>query len=115
LKERAKTLIELLDSASYLFAKRPLALDQQAATLLDEGARQRMPSLAEKLAAVNDWTPAPLEAAVRAFAEEHALKLGQVAQPLRAALTGRSQSPGLFDVMAVLGREETLARLSDQT
>ncbi|MGO4673149.1 glutamate--tRNA ligase [Bosea sp. 2YAB26] len=115
LKERAKTLIELLDSASYLFAKRPLALDQKAATLLDEGARQRMPSLAEKLAAVNDWTPAPLEAAVRAFAEEHALKLGQVAQPLRAALTGRSQSPGLFDVMAVLGREETLARLSDQT
>ncbi|MGO4740013.1 glutamate--tRNA ligase [Bosea sp. 2KB_26] len=115
LKERAKTLIELLDSASYLFAKRPLALDQKAATLLDEGARQRMPSLAEKLAAVNDWTPAPLEAAVRAFAEEQALKLGQVAQPLRAALTGRSQSPGLFDVMAVLGREETLARLSDQT
>lgn len=115
LKERAKTLIELLDSASYLFSKRPLALDQKAATLLDEGARQRMPSLAEKLAAVNDWTPAPLEAAVRAFAEEHALKLGQVAQPLRAALTGRSQSPGLFDVMAVLGREETLARLSDQT
>ncbi len=115
LKERAKTLIELLDSASYLFAKRPLALDPKAATLLDEGARQRMPSLAEKLAAVNDWTPAPLEAAVRAFAEEQALKLGQVAQPLRAALTGRSQSPGLFDVMAVLGREETLARLSDQT
>lgn len=115
LKERAKTLIELLDSASYLFAKRPLALDQKAATLLDEGARQRMPDLAEKLAAVNDWTPAPLEAAVRSFAEEQALKLGQVAQPLRAALTGRSQSPGLFDVMAVLGREETLARLGDQT
>jgi len=115
LKERAKTLVELLDSASYLFAKRPLALDQKAATLLDQPARQRMPDLASKLAAVNDWTAAPLEAVVRAFAEEHALKLGQVAQPLRAALTGRAMSPGLFDVMAVLGRDETLARLADQS
>jgi glutamyl-tRNA synthetase len=115
LKERAKTLIELLDSASYLFAKRPLALDPKAATLLDEPARQRMPDLAAKLAAVNDWTAAPLEAVVRSFAEEHGLKLGQVAQPLRAALTGRAMSPGLFVVMAVLGREETLARLADQS
>ncbi|RDJ24196.1 glutamate--tRNA ligase [Bosea caraganae] len=115
LKERAKTLVELLDSASYLFAKRPLALDQKAAILLDESARQRMPDLAAKLAAVNDWTSAPLEAVVRSFAETHALKLGQVAQPLRAALTGRAMSPGLFDVMAVLGREETLARLADQS
>lgn len=115
LKERAKTLVELLDSASYLFAKRPLALDQKAATLLDQPARQRMPDLASKLAAVNDWSAAPLEAVVRAFAEEHALKLGQVAQPLRAALTGRAMSPGLFDVMAVLGRDETLARLADHS
>lgn len=115
LKERAKTLVELLDSASYLFARRPLALDPKAATLLDAPARQRLPDLAAKLAAVNDWTAAPLEAVVRAFAEEHTLKLGQVAQPLRAALTGRAMSPGLFDVMAVLGREETLARLADQS
>jgi glutamyl-tRNA synthetase len=115
LKERAKTLVELLDSASYLFAKRPLALDPKAASLLDAAARQRLPDLSARLAAVNDWTAGPLEAAVRAFAEEQALKLGQVAQPLRAALTGRAMSPGLFDVMAVLGREETLARLVDQT
>lgn len=115
LKERAKTLVELLDSASYLFAKRPLALDPKATVLLDEPARQRMPSLAAALAAVSDWTAGPLEAAVRAFAEAHTLKLGQVAQPLRAALTGRAMSPGLFDVMAVLGREETLARLADQS
>lgn len=115
LKERAKTLVELLDSASYLFAKRPLALDQKAATLLDQPARQRMPDLAAKLASVNDWTAGPLEAVVRAFAEQNALKLGQVAQPLRAALTGRAMSPGLFDVMAVLGRDETLARLADQS
>lgn len=114
LKERAKTLIELLDSAFYLYAQRPLQLDDKARGLLDEAARQRLPKIAEKLAAVDDWTPAPLEAAVRAYVEESGLKLGQAAQPLRAALTGRAMSPGLFDVMAVLGREETLARLADQ-
>ncbi len=114
LKERAKTLIELLDSAFYLYAQRPLQLDDKAKSLLDEAARGRLPAIAEKLAAVGDWAAASLEAAVRAFAEENGLKLGQAAQPLRAALTGRAMSPGLFDVMAVLGREETLARLADQ-
>ncbi len=114
LKERAKTLIELLDSAFYLYAQRPLQLDEKAKGLLDEAARQRLPKIAEKLAAVADWSPAPLEAAVRAYVEESRLKLGQAAQPLRAALTGRAMSPGLFDVMAVLGRDETLARLADQ-
>ena len=114
LKERAKTLIELIDSASYLYAQRPLAMEPKAEALLDEAARARLPRLADKLAAINDWTPAALEAAIRQFAEENTLKLGQVAQPLRAALTGKTTSPGLFDVMAVLGREETLARLSDQ-
>lgn len=114
LKERAKTLIELLDSAFYLYAQRPLQLDDKASGLLDEAARQRLPQIAAKLAAVDDWSPAPLEAAVRAYVEESGLKLGQAAQPLRAALTGRAMSPGLFDVMAVLGRDETLARLADQ-
>ncbi|PZN97723.1 MAG: glutamate--tRNA ligase [Hyphomicrobiales bacterium] len=115
LKDRAKTLIELLDSAYYLYATRPLQLDAKAAALLDDAAKQRLPGLSAKLSAVNDWSVAALEAAVRGYAEEHGLKLGQAAQPLRAALTGRAMSPGLFDVMAVLGREETLARLSDQT
>lgn len=114
LKERAKTLVELLDSAFYLYAQRPLQLDEKAKGLLDAAARARLPGLAEALAAVNDWSPAPLEAAVRAYAEANGLKLGQAAQPLRAALTGRAMSPGLFDVMAVLGRDETLARLADQ-
>ena len=114
LKERAKTLVELLDSAFYLYAQRPLQLDEKAKGLLDAAARGRLPGLAEALAAVNDWSPAPLEAAVRAYAEANGLKLGQAAQPLRAALTGRAMSPGLFDVMAVLGRDETLARLADQ-
>lgn len=115
LKERAKTLVELLDSAYYLYAPRPIQLDAKAASLLDEAAKQRLSGLSAKLAEVNDWSPVPLEAAVRAFAEENGLKLGQAAQPLRAALTGRATSPGLFDVMAVLGREETLARLADQS
>ncbi|RYE74019.1 MAG: glutamate--tRNA ligase, partial [Hyphomicrobiales bacterium] len=113
LKERAKTLIELIDSASYLYAQRPLALEPKAAALLDEAARQRLPKLAEKLSAVSDWAPPPLESAIRDFAEESGVKLGQVAQPLRAALTGKTTSPGLFDVMAVLGRDEVLARLAD--
>ena len=114
LKDRAKTLIELLDSAYYLYATRPLQLDAKAAALLDDAAKLRLPGLSAKLAAVNDWSVAALEAAVRGYAEEEGLKLGQAAQPLRAALTGRAMSPGLFDVMAVLGREETLARLADQ-
>ncbi len=114
LKDRAKTLVELLDSAYYLYAARPIQLDAKAATLLDDAGKQRLPGLADKLAAVNDWSVGPLETAVRAYAEENGLKLGQAAQPLRAALTGRAMSPGLFDVMAVLGREESLARLADQ-
>ncbi|SIQ49138.1 MULTISPECIES: glutamate--tRNA ligase [unclassified Bosea (in: a-proteobacteria)] len=114
LKERAKTLVELLDSAFYLYAQRPLQLDDKAKGLLDANARARLPGLGEALATVNDWSPAPLEAAVRAYAEANGLKLGQAAQPLRAALTGRAMSPGLFDVMAVLGRDESLARLADQ-
>ncbi len=115
LKERAKTLVELLDAAYYLYAQSPLVLDAKAASLLDGAARQRLAALRPRLAAVEDWSQAPLEAVVRAFAEETGCKLGQVAQPLRAALTGRSTSPGLFDVMAVLGREECLARLDAQS
>lgn len=115
LKERAKTLIELLDSASFLYAARPLALDEKAAKLLGDGGRERLAGVLERLQGLSVWSAQTTEEAVRAFAEETGVKLGQVAQPLRAALTGRSTSPGLFDVMVVLGREESLARLSDQT
>jgi glutamyl-tRNA synthetase len=115
LKERAKTLVELLESAYYLYAQRPLALEAKAETLLAEGGRDKVAALLPRLDALQDWTAASTEAAVRAFAEEAGIKLGQAAQPLRAALTGRATSPPIFDVMAVLGREETLARLVDQT
>lgn len=114
LKERATTLVELLDNASFLFTKRPLALDEQARRLLDDTGRATLGALLPRLAAVEPWTPEAIEAAVKGFAEETARKLGKVAQPLRAALTGRSISPGIFDVLTVLGREESLARIDDQ-
>ena len=114
LKERAKTLIELLDSAYYLYAQRPLSIEPKAEALLADGGRDRIAGLLPHLAALPEWSAAATESAVRRFGEESALKLGQVAQPLRAALTGRATSPGLFDVMTGLGREECLARLHDQ-
>ncbi len=115
LKARAKNLVELLDNAAFLFAKRPLALDEQAAKLLDPQGRDMIAQLLPRLEAIEPWTQKELEASVRSFAEETGRKLGKVAQPLRAALTGKSTSPGIFDVLDVLGREESLARLRDQT
>jgi glutamyl-tRNA synthetase len=114
LKERAKTLRELWDNASFLYATRPLALDEKAAGILGDGGRNRLSGVIDRLEALPEWSAASTEGAVRAHAEAIGVKLGQVAQPLRAALTGRSQSPGLFDVMVVLGREESLERLRDQ-
>jgi glutamyl-tRNA synthetase len=113
LKERARTLVELLDSAAYLYSPRPLALEDKAAALLDGEARKRLGLLIGSFEAIGEWTVETTEAAVRAFADAHGLKLGQVAQPLRAALTGKSTSPGLFDVLAVLGRQESILRLRD--
>ncbi|WP_336064881.1 glutamate--tRNA ligase [Nitratireductor rhodophyticola] len=114
LKERAKTLVELVDSAGFLFAERPLSIDEKAAQLLDENARQLLAEILPVLQNVGDWTLANIEAAVRVFAEQTERKLGKVAQPLRAALVGRTTSPGIFDVLSVLGREESLARIRDQ-
>ena len=114
LKERAKTLVEILNNAEYLFAKRPIVLDAQAEKLLDEADRRTLGVLLPRLEEVEPWTPEALDAAVRAYAEEAGLKLGKIAQPLRAALTGRSTSPGIFDVLEVLGREESLGRIRDK-
>ncbi len=114
LKERAKTLIELVDSAYYLYAPRPLALDEKASGLLGNGGRERLAGALPHLEALTEWSAASTEGAVRHYAEGAGVKLGQVAQPLRAALTGRATSPPLFDVMAVLGREESLGRLREQ-
>jgi glutamyl-tRNA synthetase len=115
LKERAKTLVDLVDAASFLWASRPLALDDKAATLLTPEARGLVAEILPDLEAVEPWTAEAAEQAVRGYAERKGAKLGSVAQPLRAALTGKTTSPGIFNVLAVLGREESLARLRDQS
>lgn len=114
LKDRAKTLLELIDGASFLTAKRPLTLDDKADKLLDGEARATLAAMLERFRGLGTWTATDLEGEVRRFAEETGAKLGKVAQPLRAALTGRGVSPPVFDVMEVLGRDEALARISDQ-
>ncbi|MGD9544817.1 MAG: glutamate--tRNA ligase, partial [Methylocystis sp.] len=114
LKARAKTLKELLDGAGFLFAHRPLSLDAKAAQLLSAEARGRLATLVDRLAALPNWTAAATEAVVRDLATALGVKLGDLAQPLRAALTGRATSPGIFDVLEILGRDESLARISDQ-
>jgi len=114
LKERAKTLVELVDGAKFLFAKRPLAMDEKAEEILARAGRLHIRALLPRFEAIADWTSATTEAAVRDYAAEQGAKLGVIAQPLRAAATGRATSPGIFDVLAVLGREESLGRLRDQ-
>jgi glutamyl-tRNA synthetase len=113
LKPRASTLVELAEKAAFYAAPRPLALTEKAQKELGPDALAHLSRLAGDLRALDTWSEDALEGAVRAYAEAHALKLGAVAQPLRAALTGRTESPGLFEVLAVLGREESLARLED--
>src|SRR5712672_3413123 len=114
LKERAKTLIELIAGAYFIFADRPLEIEPKAALLLTSENRDLIGRLRLALETVTPWTSETTEAAMRAFAEQNNLKLGAVAQPLRVALTGRTTSPGIFDVLAVLGKQECLARLGDQ-
>ncbi len=114
LKERAKTLLDLIDGAGFLLADRPIVLDDKAAALLTPEARGLLRDVEKDLAAVEPWTAAGTEQAVRTFAERRGTKLGAVAQPLRAALTGRTTSPGIFEVLSVLGKAESLNRVADQ-
>ncbi len=113
LRERAKTLVDLAQGAAFLSATRPLTFEPKARALLNAQAGGHLSALAEGFRAVNAWQADNLEAIVRAYIAAAGLKLGDVAQPLRAALTGRTTSPGLFDVLAALGREESLGRIAD--
>ncbi|MEO8722720.1 MAG: glutamate--tRNA ligase [Sphingobium sp.] len=115
LKPRAKTIDEIADGAQFLFARRPLAFDDKAKTLLDAAAQTVVQHALMALGELggDEWTVETLEAKIRAVAEAADMGLGKIAQPLRAALTGRTTSPGIFDVLFLLGREETLNRLSD--
>jgi len=114
LKERAKTLIDLIGASYFIFADRPLEMEPKAEAVLTPETRNLIGQLRTILERVSPWSGETTETAMRAFADTHGLKLGAVAQPLRVALTGRTTSPGIFDVLSVLGREESLARLADQ-
>ncbi len=114
LKERAKTLIELIDGTYFIFADRPLQIEAKAQGVLTGENRELIGRLRAILETVEPWSAETTEAAMRGFAEQNNLKLGAVAQPLRVALTGRTTSPGIFEVLSVLGRAESLGRLADQ-
>ena len=114
LKERAKTLVELFDASRFLWASRPIDINEQAKAFLTDEAKALIGGVLPELEAVSEWNAATVEAVLRPYAERAGQKLGAVAQPLRAALTGRTTSPPIFDVLAVLGRDESLARLRDQ-
>jgi len=115
LRERAKTLIDLVDGAAFIVAKRPLVLSDKAKAVLDGGGRDTLTKLLIALEKLDDWQPDTLKAAIGEFGDQENLKLGKIAPALRAALTGSVISPGIFDVLCVLGQEESISRLSDQT
>ena len=114
LKPRAKNLNELAQNAAFLFRKRPIIMDEAASLLLDDAALALLAAVHRAIAPLEDWTSPSLEGAVRGVADAAGLGLGKIAQPLRAALTGRTTSPGIFDVLVLLGRDESLARLTDR-
>ncbi len=114
LKDRATNLVELAENARFLFAPRPLQMDDKAAKILTPEARKILASLAGALAQIADWNAQTIEECVRQTAEMLGVKLGQTAQPLRSALTGSTVSPGIFDVLFSLGQAESLARIKDQ-
>jgi glutamyl-tRNA synthetase len=114
LKPRARDLNELAAGAAFLFKARPLDMDDKAAALLQGSAGDLLALVHRRLSSLPEWTQEATERAVREVAEAEGVKLGQVAQPLRAALTGRATSPGIFDVLVLIGREESLARIGDR-
>jgi glutamyl-tRNA synthetase len=114
LKARAHNLNQLADGAGFLFAQRPIVVDDAAGDLLGQDARLLLGRVHAALAQLPDWEHDALDAAVREVAETADVKLGKIAQPLRAALTGKTTSPGIFDVLVLLGRDESLARIADQ-
>ena len=113
LKTRAKNLIEMVENAQFLFLQTPLVLDEIAVKILNPESQEIISELLIELEKLGSWEEESLELAVRGFADSHSLKMGKVAQPLRASLTGKTVSPGIFDVMIALGREESLGRLGD--
>ena len=113
LKPRAKDLVEMAESAKFLFRQRPLKLDNKAVKLINSDSQAIISKLIDELESLATWEIEALEAQIRSFSDSQSLKMGKIAQPLRAMLTGSTISPGIFDVLFSLGQEETLARLRD--
>jgi glutamyl-tRNA synthetase len=114
LKERAKTLVDIWQGAAFLFASRPFELDDKARGILEKSGNL-LEQIYNELNALDEWSVDNVETVIREFTEKNEIGLGKIAQPLRVALTGTTVSPGIFDVLAVLGKEECLARILDQT
>ena len=113
LKQRAKLIPQLIDSALFIVQGRPLTVDEKAAKFLTDDAKSLLRELSQILTGVADWNITAIEAALRGFVASRELKLGVIAQPLRASLTGKTTSPGIFEVLLILGREESLGRIDD--
>lgn len=113
IKERAKTLLDLIDNARFLIAKRPLAYDEKASKLLQGDAKTRLADVLPAFEALSDWSAGSIETLIKEHAASHGLKLGQIAPPLRAALAGRSTSTPIYDLIAALPQDEAVGRLRD--
>ncbi len=114
LKSRAKIINDLSDGANFLFCNRPIILDEKANDLLDSDGRSRLAIARKAIAEVQEWSACAIEATLRETAATADIGLGKFAQPLRAALTGTTTSPGIFEVLEVLGRDESLGRIDDR-
>lgn len=113
LKERAKTLVDIVAGAAFLFEQRPIPMDEKALKLVEGNGKEFIAKILPRFEAIETWDQDQFGYTIRSFAEENELKLGQVAQPIRAALTGKATSPGAFDVLEIFGKEEAILRLKD--
>jgi len=114
LQPRAKTLLDLISLSQFIYAKLPLDIEEKASKHLNDDSRQMMAKIIDVLQEVTEWKPENINARVREFGDENSIKLGKIAQPLRVALTGRVVSAGIFEIMAILGKDESLKRFQDQ-
>ena len=114
LKTRATRLPDIAADAAFLAAQRPIAVDEKLQRHLNEETQQHLRALATRLGALEIWASADIETMIKAYIDENELKMGKLAPALRASLVGNSQSPGIFDVLALLGKSEALERLNDK-
>jgi len=114
LQPRAKTLLDLISLAQFIYCQLPIEIEEKAAKHINEQTRDMIAKIVEHLEVLDEWTSENISAAVRQFGEDNEIKLGKIAQPLRVALTGRTVSAGIFEMMAAIGKEETLKRFNGQ-